>query len=297
VKTRESAKRSAAGVATLRFLGSFERDPALANPDRMAGHFIGTLPRAAIAAAIIRPAVRLSVERRFPGAIAYHIARTKHFDRVLDEALGRGVEQLAILGAGYDTRALRMQERLSRVTVYEVDHPATLARKQRLLARLGGEPPANVHFVPVDFEHDDLGTRLASAGLHATRSTLFLWEGVSMFITADAVAQTLALVGTGMSALRMIAFDYVDADALVRPLDFYGAEAAHRHFERTGEPWRFGLDPRGIERFLGEHGLRMLSHLRAGEIEARYLTGARGASRGPMPDFHGFVHACATASA
>jgi methyltransferase (TIGR00027 family) len=261
----------------------------------MAGRFIKPSLRIAIGSAPLRPCIRRFVNHRFPGAIAYHVARTKHFDRVTDDAIAAGVRQLVILGAGYDTRALRLRDRLRSTTIYEVDQPATLARKDSILRRsMRAGLPNNVKYVSVDFETDDLGVSLTAAGFGKELATLFLWEGVTMFITSAAVGRTLSFIAAATSATSTVAFDYVAKAALLEPAAFYGGDEAARHFSRSGEPWRFGLDPELAEEFLGGYRLSVVSHYLPKDIEGMYLTGADGTPLLAVPDFHGLL--CATTS-
>jgi methyltransferase (TIGR00027 family) len=287
---------SAERVAALRFLGTFEPNPRLRNPDRLAADFIKPLPRIAIGSACLRPCVRGFVNYRFPGAIAYHVARTKHFDRIARDATAAGVTQLVILGAGYDTRALRLHDCLRTATIYEVDRPATLARKRSIVRRSArASLPGNVRYVSVDLETDDLGVSLTAAGFAKELPALFLWEGVTMFIAAAAVGRTLLFIATATSATSTVAFDYVAQAAVLRPAAFRGGAEAARHFSRSGEPWRFGLDPELAVEFLGSHRLSVVSHYRAKDIEGTYLAGEDGTPLAAVPSFHGLL--CASTSA
>jgi len=117
-------------------------------------------------------------------------ARTLHIDRAIAEA---SAPQLVILGAGLDGRAWRMPE-LANVSVFEVDHPATQGEKRNRVPEL---PPAigDVTFVPVDFERESLATVLDRAGHDRAVPTCWIWEGVVMYLTRDAMHATLADVG------------------------------------------------------------------------------------------------------
>lgn len=118
--------------------------------------------------------------------------RTAVIDAAVRGAIARGTRQVVILGAGLDGRAWRMPE-LEGAHVFEVDHPATQAFKRRHLDKLPA-PRAAVSFVPVDFERDALDARLASAGHDAQRPTCWIWEGVVMYLTHDAMIATLARI-------------------------------------------------------------------------------------------------------
>src|SRR5262245_53845809 len=91
-------------------------------------------------------------------------ARSRIADDALSGAVERGTRQIVILGAGLDTFALRNPHRAREIRIYEVDHPATQAWKRQRLAEGQLAPPPWLHFVPVDFERDDLGETLAGAG-------------------------------------------------------------------------------------------------------------------------------------
>jgi methyltransferase (TIGR00027 family) len=116
--------------------------------------------------------------------------RTAAIDTAVRDAIAGGATQLVILGAGYDGRAWRMPE-LSGVKVFEVDHPATQGDKRSHLSEL---PPAAgiVTFVPIDFERESLDTVLERAGHDRSSPTCWIWEGVVMYLTHDAMRATLA---------------------------------------------------------------------------------------------------------
>ena len=129
--------------------------------------------------------------------------RTAAIDAAVRDAIAGGATQLVILGAGYDGRAWRMPE-LAGVTVYEVDHPATQGDKRTHLAELPATT-AIVRFVPVDFERDSLDAALDRAGHDRSSPTCWIWEGVVMYLTRDAMRATLAaIVGRSAPASTLI---------------------------------------------------------------------------------------------
>jgi methyltransferase (TIGR00027 family) len=125
-----------------------------------------------------------------PGRMHEHLrTRTVFFDRAVVNALGRGVRQVVIGGAGYDGRALRYAK--PGVTWFELDHPATQADKVARVARLGLEH-AQVRFVAADFTADSIAEPLLAAGLDPSRPTLFLLEGVVVYLERPVVERVLA---------------------------------------------------------------------------------------------------------
>jgi methyltransferase (TIGR00027 family) len=125
---------------------------------------------------------------------AHVILRVAALDRLLLDAVAAGARQLVLLGAGFDTRSWRLPA-LAPVHVFEVDHPATqrlkIERAERLPAPIGPHT-----WVPVTFGEDDLSERLAAAGHDASLPTVWLWEGVVMYLRDDAVSATLAAVAS-----------------------------------------------------------------------------------------------------
>ncbi|MGD2067629.1 MAG: SAM-dependent methyltransferase [Gemmatimonadota bacterium] len=209
-------------------------------------------------------------ERQLPGVIGSLLCRTRYMDDVLRESLEDGVRQVAILGAGFDTRAYRVPG-LEGVEVFEVDHPAVQDSKRKALERASIALPSNVTLVGVDFDHDDLGDVLAEAGFRPGVRTLFIWEGVTQYISRDAIADTLAWVATVAAPGSRLVFSYVREDVIsgVR------ASAAERKVmaraEGGGAPWRTGFDPAGMSVLLERHGLEMVEELGGEDYRKRYL--------------------------
>jgi methyltransferase (TIGR00027 family) len=92
-------------------------------------------------------------QKRAGGDLGFIAARCRYMDDVLSEELDQGIQQLGILGAGYDSRAYRFDRLKNGVKVFEVDHPATQKNKLKHLERIlgSGGLPGYVTFVPVDF--------------------------------------------------------------------------------------------------------------------------------------------------
>jgi methyltransferase (TIGR00027 family) len=134
-------------------------------------------------------------------------------DDYLGACLRAGIEQLVILGAGLDSRAYRIEGLKGQVRVFEVDHPATQAAKLAKLTKLFGALPAHVTYVPIDFDAETL-EKLFDFGYSRQHKTLFIWEGVVHYLTAEAVDQTLSFVSKHSGAGSSIIFDYVYTSAL-----------------------------------------------------------------------------------
>ena len=134
----------------------------------------------------------------------YLAARTEFFDRVVVSALQRGVTQVVIAAAGYDGRALRYAK--PGVRWFEVDHPATQADKIERLARLG-LPAPQIAFVAADFAVDDVATGLAGADHRAETPTLFLCEGVAVYLEMAVLERLLRALRSRAAAGSRLAIN------------------------------------------------------------------------------------------
>ena len=218
------------------------------------------------------------LDSRLPGARTSGIARTRLIDETLARLSRDGIGQLAILGAGFDCRALRL-ECLRESKVFEVDHPATLAQKVRVLRGQGIEASDNVRHVEIDFQSEELAATLASAGFQMRAPAIFVWEGVTNYLTAGAVEAVLRFVARCAAGTRMI-FTYVHAGLLDGSLRFAGGKRLMRDVDKLGEPWTFGLRPAELGNFLKENGLVLDFDFSAAEYRRLYYGEAAGRMKG-----------------
>lgn len=211
-------------------------------------------------------------ERKGPGVMAFLAARCRYMDDYLQECLAAGIEQLVILGAGLDSRAYRIEGLKGRVQVFEVDHPATQAAKLAKLKKILGELPAHVIYVPIDFNMETL-EKLFDCGYNRQKKTLFIWEGVVYYLTAEAVDQTLSFVSKNSGAGSSIIFDYVYAEALTAA-DKRAEVARMQRMQRyTGEGLAFGIEEGTIEAFLRARGYAQITNMTSADLKRIYLTG------------------------
>ena len=122
--------------------------------------------------------------------------RQRYTEDELDKAVERGVAQYVILGAGLDSFAYRRPDLAGVVRVFEVDHPATQQWKRARVQALALPPPNNLTFVPIDFEQQALADELRAGGHRSELPTFVSWLGVTMYLTEEAVFETLRYVAS-----------------------------------------------------------------------------------------------------
>lgn len=162
--------------------------------------------------------------------------RTRYFDDYLRAEMARGVTQVVLLGAGLDTRSLRLGE--AGVAFYEIDQAEVIAYKQRQLERYGYA--SRSEFVAANYIEDDVWALLAEHGFKAERETYFIWEGNSMYIPEAAIVALLARLKTKVSRFS-ISFDYLSAEMIERNTGFEGAGKLVSGFAHMGAEWVTGF--------------------------------------------------------
>jgi methyltransferase (TIGR00027 family) len=164
-------------------------------------------------------------------------ARTQFVDAQVEGAIAAGIHQIVICGAGYDDRALRF--RTAGVRFFELDHPATQEDKARLLGTIGAVDVAepDVTLVAVDFRSGDVPATLASAGHRASEASLFVAEGLLVYLDQPVCTRLLATLascaapGSILAASLATHADGHDSAHVV-------AAANDRRRTGTAEPWR-----------------------------------------------------------
>jgi methyltransferase (TIGR00027 family) len=220
----------------------------------------------------VRRLLEMTIDHRWPCVRAGVVARTRLIDQVVLRELGK-VGQVLILGAGFDTRAWRLPG-MERVRVFELDHPATQAAKQRVLRR-GGRSAVHVSFVPVVFGADDPGRALAASGFTAGAPALVLWEGVTNYLDGETVDATFGLLASVLGPGSLVLFTYVDAGMLDGSAVFAGAQTTMRAVARAGEPFTFGFVPSQLPAYLAARGFSLLSDERVSDAARRFYPAGR----------------------
>jgi methyltransferase (TIGR00027 family) len=209
-------------------------------------------------------------EWRGPGVNGFLVARDRYIDDVLQNFINAGIQQLVILGAGYDARAYRFD--LTGIKVFEVDHPATQADKLAKLQLIFGKAPEHVTYVPIDFNTQTLSAGLLACGYDPKRKTLFIWQGVTMYLTPEPVDTTLSFVVNNSAKGSAVVFDYIYRSVLDAQ-KHSEVKGMRRYRFMTGEGLTFGIPEGTVETFLKERGFRHVNDINADDLKACYFNG------------------------
>jgi methyltransferase (TIGR00027 family) len=211
-------------------------------------------------------------EWRGPGVNGFLVARDRYMDDVLQDFLNNSLQQLVLLGAGYDSRAYRF-DLPGHVKTFEVDHPATQADKLAKLHAIFGQTPGHVVYVPIDFNTQALEGRLLESGYDPSLKTLFIWQGVTMYLTQEAVDATLAFVVRYSAPGSAIVFDYVYQDVLDGIKNHGEISNMRRYRFMTGEGLTFGIAEGAVEAFMIARSFREVQDVNVGDLKDAYFNG------------------------
>ena len=200
---------------------------------------------------------------------AWMVVRARFAEDVLAEGVARrDVRQCVVLGAGLDTFAYRNP--WPGLRVFEVDHPATQAWKLEMLAGAGIAFPGTVRHVAVDFERQSLAQELQAAGFRPDAPTATTWLGVAMYLTPQAFAATLGLLGSWAPGSSVV-FDYGVARELLSPVEQLMRDSLSDRVAQAGEPFRLALTPGDLWGALQCAGLALREDVGRAELNARYF--------------------------
>ncbi len=209
-------------------------------------------------------------EKLTPGIIGGLICRTRYIDDVLNNAIREGVGTVVNLGAGMDTRAFRIPG-IENIQYFELDFPELQKVKRAYIDKNIGEIPSNVFWVPIDFNRQDFGEELKKAGYTSSSRTLFIWEGVTQYISKEAVDNTLKYIAQASTGSRIV-FTYVLASFIDGSYIPDGLNSLYKFALKKKNPlWFCGFDPAEMREYLSKYSLSLIEDVGYEEYLERYI--------------------------
>jgi methyltransferase (TIGR00027 family) len=246
----------------------------------------------------IKPLLRVPLTRNIllrmiapKGIYQYVIARTKYIDAVYEQAMAEQFDQILIFGAGFDTRAVRFQGQGQYTRVFELDVPVTQQAKIGQYQKRHLAIPSNLTFIAIDFDKEKLPAKLDEAGFHKGQRSLFVLEGLLMYLQPESVQETFQTIREYAGKGSWVVFDYLDALVLRKEGSHYGEAEIAETVSSVGEQWCFGIEKAGIGRFLSQYGFDLIDHKDAKELEKEYFVDKAGNLVGRVNETHCLVTA------
>jgi methyltransferase (TIGR00027 family) len=235
----------------------------------------------------------------FPGIHNSLSARVRYFDDFVKSSIEEGLEQLVILGAGYDTRAYRIEGLRGKVRVFEVDHPETQSVKIEKIKDIFGSLPDHVEYVSVDFEGENFSHRLLEHGYEKSKKTVFIMEGLIYYLPPKAVDDMLCFIAKNSGVGSAIIFDYVYESSIDRTSGICGVQCtacdqialmnAKKGMVQQGEPYKFGVKDGMLETFIVQSGFSQVCDVTTEDYKKIYFQGIN--EKRPVCCLSHFAHA------
>ena len=275
VSTRRIKKGSMTSKETLRWraIESLRPEDERVCHDNLANSFMDPPWLRISGNRFVRKLLIRQSNRDYIGMGGFTVARTRYIDEFLKAQIAEGIKQLVILGAGYDSRAYRFNLSEQGVKVFEVDHPDTQLLKMLKVKAMLGSMPKHVVYVHVDFASEKLDINLPKNGYNRQLKTLFIWEGVTMYLTAESVDRTLAFMSGSSGEGSSVVFDYLFESALDGTSQLKEAEMMKTNCAKLGEPLLFAVKVEAIGEFLSRRGLSLLENTTAPSLKDAYFRG------------------------
>ena len=252
-RARARGSRTAELVAVSRARHLIRHDPPYIFEDPYAKHFIGDRWRRVLGSRVLDALFSKLPMKKVMPITTQHLTRARFAEDCLEEAVRGGMTQYVLLGAGFDTFAFRRPD--LGLTVFEVDLAATIELKRQRLADARMVCPDSLHFVPFDFETDDLRTKLTAAGFEPTRKAFFNWMGVSYYLTRSAILDNLDRMARIGETGTEVVLDYLIARDSMPAEDRALCAAVMAVVERLGEPMISRFDPAEVGTVLNPRGV------------------------------------------
>lgn len=214
-----------------------------------------------------------NIERKMPGWSNAIRGRVRYFDDVVQNAACEGFSQLVILGAGYDTRAYRIGTLKGHVRVFEIDRPATQERKTGIVKKIFRQLPGHVSFIPHDIGQGSWWPALEATGYSAAQKTLFLLEGLVMYLPRKDVEELLAGIAEHAAAGSTVLFDFVPQSLADGTSDAEGGQDIRNGTIQFGEPILSGFADSEVVPFLTSLGYSGVQVITSRAFAKMYYTG------------------------
>ncbi len=206
-----------------------------------------------------------------PGKTGWLFCRFRYIDDVLkDNIAKKEIKTIVNLGAGMDCRAYYIPG-VEKIRYFEVDHPKVIKQKKAKMKKILGTLPDHVVYVPVDFEKQSLETELKKAGYNLNSKTLFIWEGVSQYISKEANDNTMKYVAQAAPGSKIV-FSYILKSLIEgKDLNDTARKGMYKWMVKGFKMWIYGLDPAEMSDYLSKYSLSLIEDIGSEEMDERYM--------------------------
>ena len=203
--------------------------------------------------------------------LGWFFCRFRYIDDVLKDSIEKKeIETVVNLGVGMDCRAYYIPG-VENIRYFEVDYPPVVETKKAKMEKILGKLPNHVIYVPIDFEKQSLDAELEKAGYDLTSKTLFIWEGVTQYISKEANDSTLKYVAQAAPGSKIV-FTYVIKRFIEgKSLKDATEKSMYKWLVKGFKMFIYGLDPTDMGDYLSKYSLSLIEDIGAEEMNDRYM--------------------------
>ncbi len=222
--------------------------------------------------AFLRPIFNALENAVLPGIQLHYTVRKRRLEEITLAALDEDFEQIVILGAGFDTLAVRLHNQFPDVNFIEIDHPATQKAKKIAVEkkRMAGK---NLKFIALDITLKDSFKQLSDNKLYRKNvKTLYIAEGLLMYLTESENKNLFTFINQFRTENSRVAFTFMERQENGRIAFRNSSKLVDVWLKRRGEPFRWSICESEVEMFLSERDFSLESLDNAKTFRRRYLT-------------------------
>ena len=200
------------------------------------------------------------------------ICRARYTEDKLEAAIDNGMRQYVLLGAGFDSYALRHAATAENLRIFELDHPLSQQVKKERIYKHHDRLPPLLEFVPVDFEKQTLAEVLDDSGYDRQQPAFFSWLGVAQYLPSTAVQNTLEALAAYAASGSELVFDYLLPASELSASDQSILKGLQRFTERRGEPLASYFTPAELATMANQSGFEVVENFSPDDQAAQYFT-------------------------
>ena len=224
------------------------------------------------------------------GIYEYVIARTKCIDKIFSSAIEGDFEQFLLLGAGFDSRAIRLRDNNEKIKIFELDIETTVNAKLKQFKNRHIDVGSTI-FIKIDFNTENIADKLKLNGFQFGKKTLYILEGIIEYLNEDAVEYDFKFIQESAGAGSEIIFDFIYRSVLRKENLYYGEASIYNRVNKEGEAWCFGVEKGELPFFLKKYELTLIEQFNTKKLEEKYFTDNQGKIVGNVNGTHCIVHA------
>ncbi len=224
------------------------------------------------------------------GIYEYVIARTKYIDKIFSSAIDGDFDQILLMGAGFDSRAIRLRDKNEKIKIYELDIETTLKAKLKQFKKRHIDIGSTI-FVKIDFNTENITDKLKQHEFQFGKKTLYILEGITMYLNEDAVENDFKFIQESAGDGSEVIFDFLYKSVLRKENLYYGEASIYNRVQAEGEAWHFGIEKGELQNFLKKYDLILIEQLNSKKLEEIYFTDNQGKIVGKVNGTHCIVYA------